>query len=69
MISRANRVYNRAKDSGKNVRGWSPERVLSVNADFGKLCQQLSDPATWRMLTRKERAFVADAVTLAKAAK
>lgn len=69
MIATARTKYNRARDAGKDVRGWTAERVLSVNAGFGKLCKALNNELTWRMLNRKERAFVADAVAYAKAAK
>jgi len=41
---------------------WSPQRVLSKHKDFAKLCRALKDEKTWRMLTVKERAFIADAV-------
>lgn len=45
---------------------WSPERVLSTHKDFGRLCDALRDEAIWKMLSRKERAFVADAVGMRK---
>ncbi len=40
---------------------WTPQRVLSKHKDFGKLCHALQDEKTWRMLSRKERRFIADA--------
>ena len=43
---------------------WSSERVLSKHAGFVALCQKLNDEITWKMLTRQERKFIADAVSL-----
>lgn len=40
---------------------WSPQRVMTKHRDFKGLCRALEDEKTWRMLSRKERAFVADA--------
>ena len=40
---------------------WSPERVATKHKDFRGLCTALKDETTWRMLSRKERAFIADA--------
>lgn len=41
---------------------WSAQRVLSTHKDFDKLCAALRDERTWKMLSRKERAFIADAI-------
>lgn len=45
---------------------WSPQRVLSTYKDFARLCDALRDEEIWKLLSRKERAFVADAVGLKK---
>jgi len=45
---------------------WSPERVLSKHKDFAALCQTFRSDAMWRMLSRKERKFIADAVIQAR---
>ena len=41
---------------------WSPQRVLSTHKSFDGLCRALKDEKIWKMLSRKERAFIADAV-------
>jgi hypothetical protein len=41
---------------------WCPERVLSKHKDFAALCVTFRSDAMWRMLSRKERKFIADAV-------
>jgi hypothetical protein len=41
---------------------WSPERVLSKHKDFAVLCATFKSDAMWRMLSRKERKFIADSV-------
>ena len=69
MIASARTRYERAKAEGKNVTGWSPERVLSVTAGFKKLCRALNDESTWKLLNRKERAFIAAAVDFVGRAK
>lgn len=45
---------------------WSPERVMSRNKLFIALCRQLQDEKIWKKLNRKERAFIADAVSFLK---
>jgi len=65
-------TYSEAKrQHARNMRvlteitlNWSPERVLSKHVGFLELCQKLNDEITWKMLTRKERKFIADAVSL-----
>lgn len=47
---------------------WSAPRVLSTHKDFGRLCDALKDETTWRLLNRKERMFIADAVAHSKEA-
>lgn len=45
---------------------WSAERVFTKHRNFAALCNKLQDEKTWKMLGRKERAFIAEAVRLAK---
>ena len=45
---------------------WSAQRVLSTHKDFTRLCDALKDERIWKMLSRKERAFLADAVGMKK---
>lgn len=64
--------YEAAKEKHKgNIKvltelmlNWNPERVLSKHREFANLCRALSDDVTWRMLTVKERRFIADSVLL-----
>jgi hypothetical protein len=71
MIEQAYAQYEAAKAMHQgNIKtlteitlNWCPERVLSTHKDFGKLCAALKDEKTWRALSRKERRFIADAVT------
>lgn len=70
MIEWAHTEYEREKNNHKHnlkifsllTLNWSPQRVLSKHKDFKRLCAALKDDKTWRMLSRKERAFIADAV-------
>jgi len=70
MIERSYTEYESAKQKHKaNMKvfteltlSWSPQRVLSKHKDFRGLCSALKDEKIWRMLSRKERAFIADAV-------
>jgi hypothetical protein len=70
MIEWSHTEYEKEKEKNKHnlkifsllTLNWSPQRVLSRHKDFRKLCTALKDEKTWRMLTRKERAFVADAI-------
>ena len=65
-IARARTRYQRAQDAGKDMTGVTPERVLSVADGFREMCKTLNNERTWKMLSRKERAFIADAVEFAK---
>jgi len=72
MIETAHTEYEYAKAQHKNnikiftelTLNWSPQRVLSKHKDFKRLCDALNDDKVWKMLSRKERAFIADAVRL-----
>lgn len=70
MIEWAHVEYEAAKlKHDKNIKvlteltlNWSPERVMSKHKDFTNLCRALQSEKIWKMLSRKERAFIADAV-------
>lgn len=72
MIEQAHTEYELAKAQHSNnikvltelTLHWSPQRVLSKHRNFSKLCDALNDDVVWKKLSRKERAFVADAVRL-----
>lgn len=72
MIEWSNTEYQLAKAKhAKNIKvfteltlNWSPQRVMSKHRHFSKLCDLLNDDVVWKKLSRKERAFVADAVRL-----
>jgi hypothetical protein len=70
MIEWAYSEYEHAKGKNKhNIKlftiltlQWTPARVLSTHKDFKRLCAALKDEQTWKMLSRKERRIIADAV-------
>lgn len=41
---------------------WNPQRVLSRHGEFVQLARSLNSETAWKMLNRKERKFIADAV-------
>lgn len=72
MIEQSHTEYEYAKAKHKHnmkvftelTLHWSPQRVLSKHRHFSKLCDALNDDVVWKKLSRKERAFIADAVRL-----
>jgi hypothetical protein len=42
--------------------GWTPEKVMSRDKKFLKLCKALKDPQAWNMLSRADRRFINRAV-------
>lgn len=72
MIEQSYTEYEYAKSKHANnmkvftelTLNWSAQRVLSKYKHFSKLCDALNDDVVWKKLSRKERAFVADAVRL-----
>ena len=69
MIEQSHTQYELAKSQHQHnmkvftdlTLNWSPERVMTKHKDFKGLCKALQDEKTWKMLTRKERAFIANA--------
>ena len=70
MIVDAQDGYNLAFDvHAKNPRvlgelkaHWTPERVMTKDKAFLKLCEALKDPSTWAMLSRQQRRFINKAI-------
>jgi hypothetical protein len=70
MIEWAHTEYEAAKVANQHnlkmftllTLNWSAQRVFTKHKDFAMLCHALNDSATWSLLSRKERAFIADAV-------